>query len=177
MRKSGQSDMRSMYVLIALALTAALASTRVALAQQAPVQRHLTDNQKSALKRGLAGMATAKAKVRIVCLLAVDETEPCDYALDFAQAFKAAGWTIDGGNMRSGLTGARFLGHPQIGTFFLVSADDAAKKTIPADTLKTVALLKSNNVAIVYQSSDDVARGMFEIRVLLTADYWPGQPR
>ena len=171
--------MRFKYLLIVLALSAFLAPTSVALAQQAPVQRHLTDNQKIALKRGLAGKATARTKVRIVCLLAVDETEPCDYALDFAQAFKAAGWTIDGGNMRSGLTGARFLGHPQIGMFFLVSAEDVTKKTIPADALRTLALLKSNNIAITYQSSDDVPRGMFEIRVLLSADYWParsGQP-
>jgi hypothetical protein len=167
--------MRSKSVLIVLVLSAVLASTRIALAQHEPPQRHLTDNQKIALKRGLAGMAASKTKVRIVCLVG-ETSEPCVYALDFALVFKAAGWTIDGGNIRNGLTGARFSGHPQFGTFFLASADDVANKTIPADALETLGLLKSNNVAIVYQSSDEVARGMFEIRVLLGADYWPGQP-
>ncbi len=141
--------------------------------EQAPVQRKLTTMQKSKLKKELAGMAAGKTKMRIVCPVSDENDDSCSYALDFAEVFSEAGWNIEGWTASKRVTQVRFLGHLQPGTFFMVSADDVAKKTVPADALRVLALLQANRIPVTYQSSDDVARGMFELRVLFSPDYTP----
>jgi 3-deoxy-D-arabino-heptulosonate 7-phosphate (DAHP) synthase len=137
------------------------------LSQHVPVKvaqlppRRLSQEQKVTLKRRLAKISD-KMKVRLVCPVA--EVEPCEYAKDFAEVLKDTGWTIvDGGDAGTPVRGVRFSGMPLKGTFLLVSAKESS---VPRTVQEILSALQSSKVQMNFQSSDDLPKGVLEIRVL-----------
>jgi hypothetical protein len=130
--------------------------------------RRLSQEQKASMKRELAQIAN-KLPVRIACPQTSEDS--WEYAKDFAEVLNGAGWKIvDAGDAGTPVRRVRFAGLQQKGVFLLVSTKE---KSTPVSVQKVLSVLKSNGIPITFESSDDLPKGVFEIRVLYRENETP----